>query len=291
MLLAFKNFVKNQKLPVSKSVTLLGVSGGIDSMVMADLFEKAGYQYAVAHCNFNLRDNESDEDEQFVIDHFSQKKIPLFTKKFNTSAFANENKMSIQMAARELRIEWFNTLLKKQNLSYFATAHHLNDQLETFFINLLRGTGIAGLHGILPVYGKGIHPLLFTWREDIVNYAKWHKIPFREDSSNKKTDYTRNKIRHELLPLLKKITPEAEKILTENISRIRSAENVFIKKMEDFKKELIIQNGHEIQLRIDSLKKFDNKEIILYEIVSAYQFNYSDVLDMIKSLSTIPGKQ
>lgn len=291
MLLAFKNFVATEKLPVAAGTTLLGVSGGIDSMVMADLFEKAGFPYTIAHCNFGLRGNESDKDEKFVIDYFSKKNILVFTKKFNTSKYATDLKISIQMAARELRLTWFNELLKENHISFFATAHHLNDQLETFFINLLRGTGIAGLHGILPINENCLHPLLFTWRADIVNYAKQHNIPFREDSSNRKKDYTRNKIRHELIPLLKKIKPEAEKVLTENINRIRSVENVFIKKIEDIKKELIIQQDNQIHLRINALKELDDKEIIFYEIISAFHFNYSDALDMIKSLNSESGRQ
>lgn len=291
MLDSFKNFVSTYELPVADNVTLLGISGGLDSMVMADLFEKAGFQYAIAHCNFGLRGNESDEDEKFVSEYFSTKGIPVFTKKFHTLEYAGNCKISIQMAARILRLEWFNELLFEQHLQYFATAHHLNDQLETFFINLLRGTGLAGLHGLLPAKGNSLHPMLFAWRKEINDYANLHSIQFREDSSNRKTDYTRNKIRHQLMPLLKKIKPEAEKVLTENISRIRSAENIFNKKIVELKENLILQKGNETYIQLDDFQKLEDIEIILYEIIKAYGFNYSDALDMIKSLSSAPGRQ
>jgi len=165
-------FIKKENLFISSDKLLLTVSGGMDSVVMCEFFDKAKLNFAIAHCNFQLRDNESDEDELFVKQLAKKYNVPFFCKKFNTSAYADKKNNSIQMAARELRYEWFEEIRKKEKFNYIATAHHQDDSIETFFINLIRGTGIAGLHGILPKQGKIIRPLLFTNKNDIELFSK-----------------------------------------------------------------------------------------------------------------------
>jgi len=209
MLISFKKFIETNQLIQNSDKILLTISGGIDSMVMLDLFIKTNSKIAVAHCNFGLRSNESDEDEKLVFDTCQKNNIEYFTIKFNTKSFAEENKISIQMAARQLRYDWFNKIAFENNFQFIATAHHQNDVAETMLINITRGTGISGLHGILPKNNNIIRPLLFTNKVEITIYANENNIEFREDSSNKKDDYWRNKIRHLVIPKLEELNANA----------------------------------------------------------------------------------
>ena len=184
MLKQFKNYINAQKLFLRKEKILLTVSGGIDSVAMCELFYQAGFQFGIAHCNFALRGDESDADEVFVKNLAEKYEVPFYVNRFNTADYARENGISIQMAARELRFSWFDNILTAEKYHYIATAHHQNDEIETFFINLMRGTGVAGLHGILPKHNRIIHPLLFTNRDKILGFVNANKLEFREDSSN-----------------------------------------------------------------------------------------------------------
>ena len=184
MLNEFIKYCKKEKLFKPDDKILLAVSGGIDSVVMAELFFLAGYDFGIAHCNFQLRGKDSDKDEKFVKDLVTKFNVPFFIKRFDTFNYSDENKISIQMAARELRYYWFTELLEKEDYTITATAHHRDDSIETFFINLIRGTGISGLHGILPKQGNVIRPLLFAGRDEIEDFQKENKIKFREDKSN-----------------------------------------------------------------------------------------------------------
>jgi len=192
------SFLQEKKL-------LVACSGGVDSVVLADLLKKMNFTIALAHCNFSLRGSESDEDETFVIDLADKYSIPIFTETFETERFASEHKMSIQMAARELRYQWFEEIANDFKFDYVLTGHHADDDLETFFINLSRGTGLRGLTGIPEVNDQIIRPLKPFSRNEILEYAKKEKLYWREDSSNRKTDYLRNKIRLEVLPNYKNI--------------------------------------------------------------------------------------
>lgn len=291
MLESFLKYLSQENLIDEHDKTLLGISGGIDSMVMLHLFKQSRYKFSVAHCNFNLREKESDGDQDFVKKYANQNNIEFFIKKFPTKEYAAEHKISIQMAARELRINWFSELLTNHNFSLYATAHHLDDQAETFFINLLRGTGIAGLHGILPKQGNLIHPLLFTNRSEIIQYAKEENIPYREDSSNKETKYQRNKIRHKVIPLLNEIKPGVSSILAENTKRIRASEEIYRKEVgRVVGKILRKQEGNSYTIDISKLKKLNNPSLYLFEIILAFDFNYSDAEDMVRSISSEPGR-
>ena len=203
-----------------KSHILLALSGGVDSMVLLNLLMKTGISFSIAHCNFCLRGDESDIDEAFVRSLSDQYKIKLYVKSFDTKAFANKSKISTQMAARLLRYDWFHTLKKKYNFCYIATAHHCTDSIETVLINLIRGTGISGLHGInnLPHL---IRPLLNFQKKDILNYAKKNAINYREDSSNKEDKYIRNKVRNKIIPIMEEINPNVLNSISSTIMRLK----------------------------------------------------------------------
>jgi len=291
MLENFLHYIDQENLFSDQDAILLGVSGGLDSMVMTDLFDKAGYNVGIAHCNFSLRGNESDDDEQVVKIYAAGKKIPFYSKRFETKKYAAANGTSIQMAARDLRLNWFNEIANREGYKYIATAHHLDDQIETFFINLLRGTGIAGLHGILPKSGKLIHPLMFAGRKEISQYAEKHNLKYREDSSNSKTEYIRNKIRHKVIPELEKIKPGFSNILSTNIFQIRSVENIFRSHLKNTWHSISTKDQDLIKINIKKLKQLPELETYLFEFLSPYGFNTSDAVQIAISMDTIPGKQ
>lgn len=287
----FKAYISVQKLFLKKDKIILTVSGGIDSVVMADLFFHSGFNFAIAHCNFQLRGEESNADEFFVKKIAEKYKVPFFINRFKTSEYADKEKISIQMAARELRYNWFEKLLKEQGYNYIATAHHQNDQIETFFINLLRGTGIAGLHGILPKQGNIIRPLLFATRNLIEVYAKENNIIFREDSSNSSLKYQRNYIRHNILTHFKSISPDFEKVMFENIDKIYQAEQVMNQYIEIKKSELIQIEKNGIFINIKKLKELSPLKIFMYHILNQYGFNNEVIDNLIPILDTTSGKQ
>ena len=192
MLGKFLKYIEDNRLARKDDRILIAVSGGIDSMVMADLFIRSGYNIGIIHCNFTLRGNESDMDEELVRTLATENNLPFFTKKFNTAAYAEKNGVSIQMAARKLRYEWFEEIRINNGYDYVAVAHNLNDSAETLLINLTRGTGIAGLAGIKPSFKKIIRPLLFATRNSIEEYCSLNNISYREDKSNSETKYARN---------------------------------------------------------------------------------------------------
>lgn len=290
MLKAFKAFITSENLFGPKDKILLAVSGGIDSVVMCDLFHRAGYTFGIAHCNFGLRGKESKGDQQFVESLAKKYKAPFFTRKFLTKKDAKDNRISIQMAARELRYMWFTELLQKEGYTYVATGHHLDDQAETFFINLLRNTGIAGLHGILPKQGNLIRPLLFTHREQIEAYANKHKLEYREDSSNAEVKYIRNKIRHEIIPVFRELNPSFLEILSETISRMRETEIIFRESIDLARKKIIRKEKKEIHIRIEDLKQLTPPEIYQFEILSPYGFNEAVIRDILNSPEEASGK-
>lgn len=291
MLSRFIKYSEENNLIISHDKLILAVSGGLDSTVMAELFHQAKLTFGIAHCNFRLRENESDADEDFVKQLAEKYQVPFHHKTFETTTFAEESKISIQMAARRLRYEWFEELIKTEKYNSYSTAHHLDDQIETFFINILRGTGIAGLHGILPKQGNLIHPMLFCYRSEILEFAKGHNLNFREDSSNKKKSYTRNKIRHDLLKMIEEINPSYRNIINENINRVQQAEIIYNKKIKEEGSKVINQSDGIIKIEIEKLALLSPLKTYLYEILKPYNFNFSDVKDITTSLHGIAGKQ
>ena len=291
MLKPFKLYIAKHKLFSRKDKILLAVSGGIDSIVMCDLFHQAKLNFGIAHCNFNLRGDESEGDELFVKELAEKYEVPFHFIKFNTDTFAQEEGVSIQMAARQLRYDWFETLLKEHSYHSIATAHHKNDQTETFFINLLRGTGIAGLHGILPKQNNIVRPLLFALREEIHAYADANNLNHREDSSNASNKYQRNLLRNQILPLFKEMKPDFDAIMSENIERISQAEIVFNEMIEQKRKIAVSETEEGTIISIAALKELNAVGTYLFHFLLPFNFNSDIISDIVKSLYDIPGKQ
>jgi tRNA(Ile)-lysidine synthase len=288
---AFNIYIHKQRLFDTNSRLLVAVSGGKDSMALCSLLKSAGYtNYSIAHCNFTLRGKEADSDETFVKDYCKRNNIPCFYIKFNTHAYAKSKGISIQMAARELRYNWFYELMNEHDFEYLLTAHHANDNIETFFINLLRGSGINGLKAILPKQGKLIRPLLFATRAEIDTYVKEHKIAFREDSSNKEDKYLRNHLRLHIIPAFKKLNPSFEETLTDEIEVLRQTNLILTKEVEKQRKKLLTTDGNVLKLSIDKLSKTTASKLILFELIKDFGFNSSQAKDVYNALQAQSGK-
>lgn len=284
------DFVNKQKLFQPGERILLAVSGGIDSMVLLHLFQQTDFDFAVAHCNFQLREAESDGDETFVRQIAGQMQRPLFVKTFETEVYSVNNGISIQMAARDLRRAWFEELLLKKKYDKIATAHHLNDSLETAIFNLARGTGIAGLQGILPKKDTYIRPLLFATRDMIANYATNQQIEWREDRTNISTKYSRNLIRHQVIPELKKINPNLEFTFAQTSEKIAATANIFQDTVFGKKSFLFEEVDGMIGIEKKKLSELPEPHLMLFELLEAYGFNYQQVKDMLVSLDHQSGK-
>jgi tRNA(Ile)-lysidine synthase len=290
MLHKFQNFILDNKLFKSSDTILLAVSGGVDSMVMTELFDLGNFKYSIAHCNYGLRGKESDEDENFVL-RIAKKNVRFHNRKFDTKKFAAKEKISVQMAARNLRQQWFRELINEFGYAFYATAHHQDDQIETFFINLLRGSGISGLHGILPKSGNQIHPMLFSNRVEIEEFARVNGVSYRNDSSNFKTDYLRNKIRLQLLPVLKTIQKDYATVITGNIERLKQAEQIYFQQINVVKNNLLMASDEELKIPVDGLRGLKPIDTYLFEILEPYNFQFSDIKNIIHSLDSQTGKK
>ncbi|HET6225245.1 MAG TPA: tRNA lysidine(34) synthetase TilS [Bacteroidia bacterium] len=285
------SYIQQEHLFNSKDKILLTVSGGIDSVVMCELFHKAGLQFAIAHCNFQLRADESEGDEQFVKKLAATYKVAFHHTRFDTKTYVKQHKLSTQAAARELRYDWFEKIRKENNYHYIATAHHQGDVIETFFINLIRGTGISGLRSIVPKQGKIIRPLLFTTRKAIQAYAEKNKITYREDSSNASDNYLRNKIRHHLLPVLNEFSPVAESSIMHSIEKLRDAEIVYKQTIDEVRSRICKAERDTIRISISELKKLNPVSAYLYELLKPYGFKGSVTNDILSILNEVSGKE
>ena len=287
----FRNFISREGLFLASDHILLAVSGGIDSVVMTSLFHQAGFHFALAHANFSLREKESDRDETFVRALAIKYKVPVFVRRFETMTFARKSRISVQMAARTLRYNWFEELMNAENYAFVATAHHLDDQVETFLINLTRGTGIAGLHGIFPRQGRVIRPLLFAFRAQIEGYARDNGLEYVEDSSNLTDKYLRNRLRHKVIPQLERISPGFGRELTQTINFIRDAETIYRQAIEQKRKEIFFEKGDKIYIDADQFFKLKPLTNWAFELMSPFGFNFSNVMDIAGLENAIPGKE
>jgi tRNA(Ile)-lysidine synthase len=270
MLNNFLKYIKENQMVKKGDRVLMAVSGGIDSMVMSDLFIRAGIETGIAHCNFCLRGREADKDEELVRKFAADHSIQFFSKRFDTKGYAAGNGISIQMAARELRYSWFEEIMKKNGYTSTAIAHNLNDNIETLLINLIRGTGITGLTGIKPSGNRIIRPLLFATRASIESYSGNYRIKFREDKSNAETKYTRNKIRHLVLPLLKEINPSIEVTLNETAERLSGINEIVANFIDKLRNLVSDEKDNSLIINISKLRPYINNTSVLYELTKPY---------------------
>ncbi len=284
----FSNHLKSSLL--SNNKILLAVSGGVDSMVMLHLFLQSEVTIGIAHCNFQLRGQDSFDDEKLVLAEGSKHGIETHTIHFETKDYAERNGLSIQMAARELRYNWFEQIRKKYHYDYIATAHHGDDNIETFLLNLLRKTGISGLHGIKEKSGNIIRPMLFTNKEQIIAYAKKHNISYRNDISNTDDHYKRNYIRLHIIDEFKKLNPNFDKTLLDSMSIISKQEIVYKEKINQVIKPLLITEKEEHVIEIEKIKNLYPLDIYLFELLHPFGFNQSQVNDLIQCLDTTEEK-
>ncbi|MCP4312512.1 MAG: tRNA lysidine(34) synthetase TilS [Bacteroidetes bacterium] len=270
---------------------LLAVSGGVDSVVMAHLFAGSDYECAIAHCNFQLRGEDSDTDEVFVRSLAAQLEMPVYVERFDVDSEMEEKGISLQMAARDLRYDWFSSLAKHHSLDAIATAHNLNDSVETFFLNLSRGTGIRGLTGIPNRNDQVIRPILFASRKEIEKYARKHRLAFREDRSNRETKYQRNKIRHDVIPSMEQINPGFIDTMALNMERMLELREIVEGSVDTVRNEIFKGNSGEIHIKTGLLMKLDPMGTWLYELFAPYGFTRLQCREIEQFLKARPGKR
>ena len=321
MLTKFQNYIESNHLINKGDRILVALSGGVDSMVLAELFRRGGYDIAFAHCNFHLRGKESDGDEQFVREYAERVGVKLFVRQFDTLEYVETQKISVEMAARELRYAWFNDLINAnehissteshvhpvistersewRNLLFdkLALAHHADDQIETFFINLLRGSGIKGLKAMQPRNGMYIRPLLWASREEIKKFAIENSIQWREDSTNNDTVYLRNKIRHELMPAFDSVKPEAREKILESVNHLASENQLYRELLKEKISQIETVNGvlHSIPKRHFERSEAESRNPLglqlLFEWIRNYDFSYSQCESIFAALDGESGKE
>jgi tRNA(Ile)-lysidine synthase len=272
---------------------LLAVSGGVDSVVLTDLVFNAGFPFTIAHCNFHLRGEESERDEGFVRSLGEKYGAEVLVKKFDTLQYAEQHKLGTQEAARTLRYAWFEEQLNRQPSTVnrqLLTAHHADDNVETVLFNIFRGTGMNGLHGILPQQGKIVRPLLFARREEILAYAREKQLKWVEDSSNESTKYTRNYIRHEVLPMLKQIFPSVTENISSSIERWREGEELYNQSVQLYKKKLCEIKGNEVHITVLKLQKAVPLNTITFEIIKDFGFTSAQTEEVLALLESESGK-
>src|SRR5664280_2250341 len=285
----FRKFICENNIIRPGDKILLAVSGGVDSMVMAHLFHDLQYNIGIAHCNFSLRGSESDKDEEMVRKYASDNNIPFHTTRFETKSFAKKNKLSVQMAARELRYNWFEEIRLKNGYDSIAVAHNLNDNIETLLINLVRGTGLTGMSGMKPISNRIIRPLLFASRQDIINFRNSYNISFSEDKSNADTKYIRNKIRHRIIPVLKEINPSIEITLNETAERFSGLNEIVSQYISCIKETVSEENEQFTKFNISRLKTHLNNRTLIYELFKPFGITNAQITDLIKVIEGRTG--
>jgi tRNA(Ile)-lysidine synthase len=304
LLKQFIAFVNKEHLFTTGDGLLLAVSGGVDSVVLCELCFQAGYDFVIAHGNFQLRGVESERDEQFVLGLGKKYGKQVLVKRFDTLAYAEQQKVSVQVAARELRYAWFESVVGNRQpaigsdapihnsplTTCIVTAHHLDDNVETLLMKFFKGTGIAGLHGILPKQGKLVRPLLFAKKEELLQFAQQHQLPWVEDSSNAQDKYARNYLRHQVIPSLQQLYPEVVTNLADNIARFREAEVLYHQAVDLHRKKLLEYKGEEVHIPVLKLKKVEPLYTLVYEIAKAYGFSPGQVPDIVRLLDSESGR-
>ncbi|HZY80038.1 MAG TPA: tRNA lysidine(34) synthetase TilS [Cyclobacteriaceae bacterium] len=286
----FQKFIGKHDLCSRTQRVFVAVSGGIDSMVLLDLFVQSGYNITCAHVNFGLRGEESDEDERFVRDRCNHLGIPFLSKPVATKNYATGKGISIQMAARELRYQWFSELLNDSEGSVLATAHHINDSGETMLLNLIRGTGIDGLTGI-PIKKDGIiRPLAFATRSEIDQYAAAHLITWREDESNLDDHYQRNFLRHRVMGLLKQLNPSLDDTLSRNSTRMGGERELIERSLAELKEDFVVDGDGTIRIDKSIFDGFIHKSGVLLRMIEPFGFNFATAESIVAAMNGQPGK-
>ncbi|RFZ91895.1 tRNA lysidine(34) synthetase TilS [Mucilaginibacter conchicola] len=286
----FVDFVEQNGLFTPAGKVLAAVSGGMDSVLMVHLLKAAGYNFAIAHCNFMLRGADADADQQFTQQLAQTLGVPFYTTSFDTGQYAAEQKVSIQMAARNLRYQWFEQLRLQYGFDAIALAHHQNDTIETILLNLTRGTGIAGLHGILPQNGYLVRPLLFLNRDEIQTIISTQGLTYVEDASNASTKYARNKLRHKVVPVLKELNPNLEATFENNLRNFREMEQLLNNHVEQLANELLIPHDDNISLSIEKIKHLSPKRLLLFKLLQRFDFIETVIDDLLTALDKHPGR-
>ena len=289
MLEQFKQYIKENTLIEKGDKIIVALSGGIDSIVLTHLLKEYGAEMVAAHCNFHLRGDESDGDEQFVNDFCKANGIECHTQHFDTEAYAKTQGLSIEMAARELRYSWFEQLRQDLGFDKIAVAHHADDQIETFLINLLRGSGIHGLKAMLPQNGNIIRPLLWASREDIRKHALEHNIKWRDDSTNNETIYTRNKLRNIVIPEICSNFTNARQTIASSINHLATECALYDQLVGQHIESIQTKDNDTVSIAKDEFKKANGKQL-LFEWIRQYNFNTSQCEFIAKALSSKPGQ-
>ena len=275
----FKNKLKSLK----QSKFLIALSGGVDSMVLADLFNKNKLDFSIAHCNFKLRSKESDDDEDFVLNWCAKNKIQSYISRFNTTNYCKKNKIGIQEGTRNLRYDWFYKIKDLYNFDYIVTAHHLDDQIETYLINSMRGSGLNGLVGIPEKQNNLFRPLLEILKDQILEYAKSNKIDFREDSSNLKNDYYRNMIRNSIIPEFKRFDDNVMLKFQTTINNLKSTKIFADITLNEIKSKIFDLSENNIKINIDDLKKLKPLDYYIHHLFVEFKFDFKEIIKLFKS--------
>lgn len=286
----FKNFIDKHRLLSPGHRVLAAVSGGRDSVLLAHLLSHAGIGFGIAHCNFALRPTEAKAEQTFTHNLANTLGVPFHTITFDTQAYAKQKGISTQMAARNLRYDWFEQLRNNHAYTHIAVAHHQNDSVETILLNLTRGTGIAGMHGILPQNGNIIRPLLFLTRDEIDKLVAENNLAYMEDSSNASSKYARNKIRLEVIPQLKQLNPKLEETFNSNMERFRELEYLLDNRLNELRPLLLIPNGDDLHMPISAVKNLSSQRLLLFGLLNPYGFNQNTIDDVISSLNKHAGR-
>jgi len=283
----FLEYIDHNYLFRKDSKIVLAISGGIDSICLADLLIRSGYNIEFAHCNFNLRGKESDEDLAFVQQLATKYTVPFHTTSFSTNQYATEEKISLQMAAREQRYAWLEKIRKNISADYIAVAHNYDDNIETFLINIIRGTGIKGMLGINNKNKYVVRPLIFATRDMIVNYVNKYSLEYREDSSNISDKYLRNNIRHNLVPLLKEMNPSISKTISREIDILDKVYYIYKNSIQSDLDRIITKHKAGFKILKNHLAALSPPEVYIYEVFHKYGFN--DIESIAKAINKGSG--
>lgn len=286
----FIDFSESNSLFQPKDQIIIALSGGGDSLALVDLFSRMNQPIVLAHCNFKLRERESDQDEEFVRKISVVYDLPLYVKEFDTLGYAGKKGISVEMAARELRYSWFDSLLMETSSVSVAVAHHSDDSIETMLINLIRGTGIRGLTGIRPLQGNVIRPLLFCSRSEITKYLEYRHLEYRNDSSNQDLRFIRNRIRHIILPEFEKINPAIRQIIKEEQVLMGQAQQIIDGYTESKIKELAEYEEDQFKISISRLTEEEFPETLLFEMLRPFGFHGRQIRQILLATDSIPGK-